>query len=400
MPTPSPACPGRSSIERLLRSLLADEIGRMRGAPSPTAESLLWTHETPLGEAGIGLDSLGLWDAAGRVNQFFQLHRAGASVDLRRRRSFGGWTDAVIEALSGGAGALAFETSGSTGAPRLHLHALAELREEAGHWAMRLAGRRRIISLVPAHHIYGCIWTALLPERLGAPCLDARGWAPGEFAERLAPGDLIVATPFLWRFLDRSLGGFPPDCEGVTSTAPMARDLWGSLLGKGLWRLSEAYGSTELGGVGARTGPDEPFDLLPVWTRAAAGLRRAGGAGEPASPPDRLEWIDDGRFRLGGRLDGAIQVGGINVHAERVAEAIRRRPGVSDCAVRPTGDPASQAGVRLKAFVVPASNADLERLRAELAAWMREALLEAERPASLTFGDSLPVTAMGKPADW
>lgn len=400
MPPPSPAFPGRPAIERLLRSLLADEIGRMRGAPSPIAESLLWTPETPLGEAGIGLDSLGLWDAAGRVNQFFQLHRAGAAIDLRRRRSFGGWTDAVVEALSDGADAFAFETSGSTGAPRLHLHDLAHLREEADHWARRFAGRRRILSLVPAHHIYGCIWTALLPERLGAPCLDARAWPPGEIARRLAPGDLIVATPFLWRFLDRSLGGLPPDCEGVTSTAPMAGELWRSLLGKGLSRLSEAYGSTELGGVGARTGPDEAFELLPVWTRATDGLRRAGGAGVSVSLPDRLEWIGDGRFRLGGRLDGAIQVGGVNVHAGRVAEAIRQRPGVSDCMVRPTGDPASEAGVRLKAFVVPAGDVDQERLRAELAAWMREALLEAERPVLLTFGESLPVTAMGKPADW
>ena len=58
-------------------------------------------------------------------------------------------------------------------------------------------------------------------------------------------------------------------------------------------------------------------------------------------------------------------------------------------------------GTRLKAFVVPAdASADRPALAALLDAWSREVLSAAERPVSLTLGESLPVGSNGKPRDW
>ena len=51
--------------------------------------------------------------------------------------------------------------------------------------------------------------------------------------------------------------------------------------------------------------------------------------------------------------------------------------------------------------MVPAdASADRPALAALLDAWSREVLSAAERPVSLTLGESLPVGSNGKPRDW
>jgi acyl-coenzyme A synthetase/AMP-(fatty) acid ligase len=104
------------------------------------------------------------------------------------------------------------------------------------------------------------------------------------------------------------------------------------------------------------------------------------------------------RFTVGARADGAVQVGGVNVHPAAVAARLAQHPGVRDAAVRLMRP---DEGSRLKAFVVPIDPAaDPEPLRAALAAWIDAQLPAAERPRALSFGAELPRNPMGKPADW
>ncbi len=112
---------------------------------------------------------------------------------------------------------------------------------------------------------------------------------------------------------------------------------------------------------------------------------------------DRVEWLTATSFRIGGRLDTAVQVGGINVFPERVRQVILAHPDVREAAVRPM---AAHEGQRLKAFIVPAPGAELSALREDIARWLGSRLSAPEQPKAFNFGTSLPVNETGKACDW
>jgi 4-coumarate--CoA ligase (photoactive yellow protein activation family) len=186
-------------------------------------------------------------------------------------------------------------------------------------------------------------------------------------------------------------------------TTPRADPLAQELADAGL-RLLQVYGSSETAGVGWRFEAGTPFTLLPYWSRvdAPTGLARRLPDGGAARYPlqDRLAWKDARRFHPAGRIDEAVQVGGVNVFPSYVAEVLCMHPRVAEAAVRLMRP---DEGRRLKAFVVPADAADKaarDLLRAELLAWCAERLSTAERPAVISFGEQLPRQGSGKPADW
>jgi 4-coumarate--CoA ligase (photoactive yellow protein activation family) len=390
---------------QIVASLAADEVGKLRQREVPPSESCAWTSATEVGEGGpgsLGLDSLGRIDVATRVNQFFHLHEVGIEDYLLIERTLGGWSRIVAEALKLGAARVSFRTSGSTGDPKTCTQDLADILREVDELADALDRPKRVIGLVPPHHIYGFIFTALLPARLRAPLLDARALAPGQLRQALAAGDMIVATPHLWRYLQGSLGGFPTGVSGVSSTAPMPADLARSLTGSGLAWLAEIYGSSETSGIGWRRSPDDPFRLFSFWDVSPDGqaLRRGADRGWIALP-DRVEPAGDRMIRPAGRRDGAVQVGGINVFPAKVRDAMTRCPGVKDAAVRDFAVDGDAARRRLKAFVVPADeNADTAGLEAELRAFAADNLTPQERPSAYAFGPALPLNAIGKLTDW
>ena len=281
-------------------------------------------------------------------------------------------------------------TSGSTGSPRLCVHRLTDLLDEAGFFAEGLRDRRRVVALVPAHHLYGLVWTALLPALLGIAVVEM---AVGAMLA-LMPGDLVVAVPEQWRAIRRLVRNVPPDVVGVSSGAPLDDDLAAALTTSGISFIVDVYGSSETGAIAVRRFPDEVVHtVLPRWTLldGEAELQDMQGARWPL--PDRVEHIGPRRLRPLGRYDGAVQIGGLNVWPDRVASVLRHAPGVADVAVRLGGEG------RLKAFVVP-SAPDGDALRHGLATLARERLSEAERPASYVFGAALPRNSMGKLADW
>jgi long-chain acyl-CoA synthetase len=82
----------------------------------------------------------------------------------------------------------------------------------------------------------------------------------------------------------------------------------------------------------------------------------------------------------------------------RVREILCRHPAVADAAVRLMRP---QEGTRLKAFIVPKDPrlADASLL-SELTAWIDGELTAPERPKALRLGPQLPVSTVGKLADW
>ncbi|MFP4302010.1 MAG: AMP-binding protein [Spirochaetaceae bacterium] len=350
-----------------------------------------------------------LLTAAGVVNEFFHLHESGAEEYLLRRRKVGDWAEIVEHALNEGVSSVTFRTSGSSGSPKRVTHGWDMVLQETGFLAELLKCRNRVVSTVPAHHIYGFLFTVLLPELVEIPVLPLSWEGIGTLSGSLKLKDLVVSHPTLWHYLYRSLGEWPASIWGVSSTAPLPEELHQGLYDSGVDRLLEVYGSTETGGVGFRERPGEPFTLFPYYRRPP-GAESAGGGDEESqlerlSPGgtgwqrveimDTFSWFDERRFLPVGRKDRVVQVGGENVSLTRVEAVIAEDPEVEAVSVRLGG---AGPEARLKAFVVPVpgSNLEVERL-SELC---RMRLRPVERPRSFTIDDELPRNPLGKVVDW
>ncbi|MGL4637367.1 MAG: 4-coumarate--CoA ligase [Beijerinckiaceae bacterium] len=395
---------------RLLVSLIAEELGKLQERTVNPAESLGWTSDMQLGEEAsdnsLGLDSLGRIDIASRINQFFHLHESGIEDYLLIEKTIGRWNFIVAEAEKLSFKSISFQTSGSTGAPKVCTHSMLNLLAEADELIRVLGPFQRIVSLVPPHHIYGFIFTVLLPEKLQCTVIDARAMSPGGLRQTLQAGDMIVATPHLWSYLLASLPGFPEGIAGTTSTAPMPPVLAGQLRDKGLKTLTEIYGSSETAGIGWRQDSAAAFHLFDDWVvsadQQAIARRSADGSTQEQQPfADMVQFEGERMLRPTGRRDGAVQVGGVNVFPDKVRDALCQHPDVKEAAVRAFAVGGDAARQRLKAFVVLKDQTmDVAAAEKTLRQHAATLLSDVACPTAYRFGAALPVNAMGKLTDW
>ena len=327
----------RERVAALLRDLIRAEWRRLRPGADPMPDAPRF-------------DSLERLQVASRVADFFQLRAVGLEDRLLSGTTLDDWVATVCDSLARNDRVLGFHTSGSTGESVLHVHELTELEREIDHWAALLAPVALVAGVVPRHHLYGFLFTVLLPWRLNVPFLEARDLLPARLVATLPANALVIGYPDYWRLIADCSPRFPPRTQGLTSTAPCPDALSQRLVPSILARLVQIYGSTETGGIGWRDAPAAPYLLLPHWQRADDALYDPQ-TDRRVVPPDRLDWQDARHFRLGGRHDRAVQIGGVNVYPERVARWLASQPEVAAAAVRPMR---ADEGTRLKAFVVPA----------------------------------------------
>ncbi len=381
----------------MVTDLVRDELARLRHCSPLDMDSRRWTPDTRIGGETIDADSIELIHLVTACAERFGLQELDAGDYLLRQRTLGEWAELAATGLER-TGALTFRTSGTTGEPRAHRHRLADLAQEVDALAGLLPGARRIVSLVPSHHIYGCLMTVLLPKALGIPVIhdgDGSGRPPAD----LAAGDRLIGFPLRWRQLLAGPASFPAGIEAVTSTAPCPTETVEALYNAGIERVVAIYGATETGGVGYRTDPEAPYRLFDHWQWHDEQLwRTAPDSAEatPYTPQDTLQFVDERDFHPLGRRDGVVQVAGTNVHPDSVSERLNEHPLVNECAVRldRTAEP------RLTARIVLVPGCEPSEAEAELRRWIRSNLRTPERPAVLTFVDELPRSAMGKPLGW
>jgi hypothetical protein len=218
------------ALRRVVADLLAFELAQMRPGrpppPSPWAPDVEFVRD-------LGADSLELMGLGTALVETLHLQHAGIDERLLARPCLDDWVAAARAGLEASAPALTFRTSGSTGNPKRCTHALATLEQEAAALAPLAPGRRRILAAVPSHHIYGFLFTVLLPQRLAAPdggeagaalpVVGVRKASPAALAGLARAGDLVVAYPAWWDAAARAAPAFGADIVGVTSTAPAHR---------------------------------------------------------------------------------------------------------------------------------------------------------------------------------
>lgn len=404
MPAFVPWWTARPALLRFVADLVAAELAALRHDPLVQPDG--WTEALSL-ERDLGMDSLEFMHIAGALSNALQMHHSGVEDYLLARRTLGDWVDIAALALGQHDASLSFSSSGSTGQPKRCMHDLDRLEQEAQTLASLFPGRRRLLAAVPSHHIYGFLFTQLLPRHLGLSperVVGIRSCLPATLRRLAVPGDLVIAHPQFWQ---AALGGdlaFPADVTGVSSTAPCPDQVAEAALRSGLAALVQVYGSSETGGLGWRASHHDDYSLMPYLERGDApggGIVRAlpDGCTEALQVQDALSWSGPRSFSVGARRDGAVQVGGINVFPARVREALLEHPEVLDCAVRLMRP---DEGARLKAFIVRrgADGGDDQDFLRRLRAWVDLRLAPPERPKAFRVGDHLPRGAMGKPADW
>jgi long-chain acyl-CoA synthetase len=387
----------RDALSRFVCDLVAGELGRLR--PGRTPPAFPWALDARL-EDELGADSLERFQLATALAEAIHLGRAGVDDSLLAKTTLAEWLETAACGLERFSAELTFRTAGSTGAPKWCVHELRDLEAEVAAHAELLAGARRVIGAVPSHHIYGFLFTILLPLRLDADLIDVRAHVPARLAGLLQPGDVVIGHPDFWRAFVRTVPSVGRGATGVTSTAPCPPDVARAVRAAGFERFVEVYGSSETAGIGWRDDPDAAYTLLGCWRRGATDgeLVRADARGEHVfAAPDHLVWEDARHLRPAGRLEGAVQVGGTNVFPDRIGALLRTHPGVAEAAVRLMRP---DEGDRLKAFIVPRAEADTANLRADLWTWIDARLTVPERPKSIVFGPHIPVGALGKHADW
>jgi 4-coumarate--CoA ligase (photoactive yellow protein activation family) len=401
----APSCIAADTIRRLCISLIAAEHadlvakGQMhRDAVLPLLNphvSLTERDALRIDEDGLGFDSLARLGLILRVNRFFNLADSGVEDYLLIHRTLGDWVALISRhfQIVGDLASFTFDTSGSAGPVKHVSHpATVLIAEMKAHVSGPLSYQAsRVLSLVPPHHIYGFLFTCLLPDLLGLPVLDLTRLGPTAVFRQAKPGDLIIGTPFNWQVLHATGLTLPPEVTGITSAGPSTPATWEVLTVNGLARLTEVYGSTETGGIGTRTEFGAAFDVLPHLARQNDAILRRDD-GQSLALQDHLDWVEPGRFQVQGRKDDVVQVGGVNVSPAQVATVIRGMNGVADVAVR-------LGSGRLRAFIVP-SVPDVAALEHRLRDQIAQSLPAPARPTSLCFGSALPRTAMGKLCDW
>jgi acyl-CoA synthetase (AMP-forming)/AMP-acid ligase II len=302
-------------------------------------------------------------------------------------------------------------TSGTTGASvAVHKTAgqlLGEAAMLAAHFA--LGDEARVLATAPPHHLYGLLFSVLLPlmgggafvresplhpEAVAAMARTARanvycGAPPHLHALQALATDALVGTRVLF-----CSGGRLPD--GVAAAVQARHGL----------EILEILGSTETGGIGwRRAGPqpgqpgvDDLWSPLPgvtVAEHADGVLALDSPYVEPEAPrpvrvADRIALGPDGRFRHLGRADGIVKVGGARVSLGALEQRLLAMPGVVDAAVVAVADAGPRQHEICAAVVVAGTSAfELKRaLRAELDA--------VAVPRRLMIVASLPRESTGK----
>ena len=384
-------------IQPAITSLIAEELAVMRQIDATRFISTRWNGDTVIGSDDLHVDSLELVSLATSCAERFGLQQLGAGDYLLSHRRISDWADLAATGIQQ-SGTVSFRTSGTTGPAKVIQHRIDDLEQEIQVLAKLMGDARRVVSLVPAHHIYGFIFSVLLPTKLGIPVYD-QGRVSGMLPSDITSGDWLVGFPLRWRQILRLGQPLPPGVAAVTSTAPCPSDLIYAMQELGLDKMLSVYGATETAGVGYRLDPQAPYRLFPYWRWKNQTLCRTRDNGEEMTieAQDDLLFDDAHHFWPNGRKDEVIQIAGCNIRPADVATRLVSHSLVAQCSVyldQSNGEP------RLGADVVPAQNADKNTLEGELRQWAKKELTSVERPIRWQLVEQLATTATGKIRGW
>jgi acyl-coenzyme A synthetase/AMP-(fatty) acid ligase len=297
-------------------------------------------------------------------------------------------------------------TGGSTGKPKVWSKTPRNIFAEARYLSTKfgITSDDLFLSTVPPHHIYGLLFSVMLPFICKAQVLGGSYTFPGEILRNAQDHEasILVGVPAHYRALkvdDLQRHNFR---MAFSSAGALDKEDAAYFYDKTGLDITEIYGSTETGGVATRRRSKDgeiwrPMD--PVDCRLREGRLHVRSAFISPTLPrdadgffataDRAESAGDDRFVLQGRADDIVKVGGKRVDLAEVQAKIKQIPGVRDAVVIPI--PAGKGRQNELAALV-ATHLDARELRLHLAA-VSEAYAVPKRIAVV---EEIPLTPAGK----
>ena len=296
--------------------------------------------------------------------------------------------------------AVAF-TSGSTGVPKRYPKHWGGFVHEARIAGLRLgldaAHGGQLLATVPAQHMYGFVYSVILPVQWGYVMSAERPFYPEDIRRALAalPGPaILVTTPVHIRACVLDGVQLPPLDFILSSTAPLdaalaaqAETLYGT-------HVQEFYGSTETGAIASRRQAESPvwltFDDIRV-TAVEDGFRvEAPYLPEPIVLADCAEVRSVCEFVLHGRSTDLIKIAGKRSALGDLNHQLLAIEGVLDGTFF-LPDAESGREPRLTAFVVAPGCR-----REDILQSLRSRIDPVFLPRPLRLVESLPRNATGK----
>ncbi len=265
----------------------------------------------------FGLSSMQIVELSAYINSFFHLFDVQKPPNLLKEILIDGWVNKILIARKEKDKHISFKSSGTSGNAKLITHSIDSLNSEIIFLKTIIQRPERIISLVPANHIYGFLFTIVLPNSWNIPVVNMNQIDSLVFNQ----SDLIVATPFSWHYIHESLNRKTINARGISSGAPLNDQLYLSLTKSG-FHITEIYGSSETAGVGWRVNPNKPFTLFSYWEFIGNDkiYRKYDCTEFPLM--DHLIKLDKKCFNVQSRIDQVVQVGGVNVNLESIKRKI------------------------------------------------------------------------------
>ncbi|MCW5202134.1 AMP-binding protein [Desulfobulbus sp. US4] len=307
-----------------------------------------------------------------------------------------------------GAELLKIFTGGSTGAPKVWSKTGENIFGESLFHTEQYAVSEQdcIMATVPPWHIYGLLFSVVLPLVSSATVLNETPSFPNEILATAAAQKVTVlaSVPAHYRVLrEKGLNlRLAFSSAGMLEAADNAAFCLHNPSG-----VIEVYGSTETGGIATRNRsqgeelftPFSPIDWKIVHDRLAVrspyispdlpvddqGFFLANDRAEATS----TEGFPEG-FLLKGRSDAVVKVGGKRVDLEEIAALIKKEPGVIDCLV--TAQPESGGRGQRIAALIQGETVDKEQVKKSLEASLEPYAL----PRLIKTVPALPVKQNGK----
>ena len=241
-------------------------------------------------------------------------------------------------------------TGGSSGKPKLWSKTPVNIFSEVMHLAEKFSVTENDLfaATVPPRHIYGILFSVLLPLLSGASVLEEICSFPGEITRALEEKKttVLISIPIHYRVLNGKTIKSNTLRLAFSSTAPLGKEEGEAFYRETGTGVVEVYGSTETGGIAVRNRAQGSESLIPLdpveWKISGELLHVRSGFISPELPRDdegyfitgdRCEYAGDTGFRLLGRADGIIKVAGKRVDLDEIREKIKNLPGVRDAVV-------------------------------------------------------------------
>lgn len=297
-------------------------------------------------------------------------------------------------------------TGGSTGKPKVWSKSPRNLLTEAFYLKEKfgLGDKDLFVATVPPYHIYGLLFSVLIPFIARASVLPDIYTFPQEIISTINKhkASVLVSVPIHYRVLNVENLSLPSLKIAFSSAGALDSSDSAYFFNKTGLGITEIYGSTETGGIASRSISErkdswKAFNIV-SWKLTGSRLSVKSDFTSPEMDRDEEGYCltgdevlqeKDNRFSLLGRADGIVKVAGKRVDLLDVQTKIKKLPTVSDAYVMALPTDKGRESVIAALVVCDLTETHLKKLLADV-------LEPYAVPRRLKIVSSIARTAAGK----